>query len=218
MDNTNLYSEIIKRFEPVYEQIDLNWYHTFYGKNPSETFSIIIGLGNWDCNYAASLDYANGNKSVYAIMGIWRIDSIGLPEFRVNEYLPIILHEFYHSFAPQLLENSIDHPLRESGEKIFSVVRETMTNQVYPIWEGMWNEAIVRAAVIKYMKDHNYEQSEIDGEIEIQKGKGFFWIEKLVDELESYDKQRDRYPTLDSYMPKLIEAYDIWAENIKRFE
>ena len=213
-DNADLYSEIIKRFIPIYEKMNLNWFRTFFGKEPTETFSIIIGLGNWDCNYAASLNYTNGNRNVFAFMGIWRIDSTSIPEFRVNEYFPIILHEFIHSFAPRLPENSKDHPLRESGQKIFSVVKDEMTAQAYPMWEGMWNEAIVRAAVIKYMKDHNFEQSEIENEIKLQKTKSFFWIEELVDELEKYDKQRDIYPTLDSYMPRLVEAYKIWADNI----
>ena len=213
-ENTDLYSEAVKRFTPIYEKMDLNWYHAFYGKELAETFLIIIGLGNWDCNYAVSLDYTNGHRNVYAFMGIWRIDSMGMPEFRVNEYFPIILHEFNHSFAPQLPENSKDHPLRESGEKIFSVVQGIMTEQVYPLWESMWNEAIVRAAVIKYMKDHNFEQPEIENEIKTQQSKGFFWIEELVAELENYDKQREKYPTLESYMPKLVEAYSVWAENI----
>ena len=48
----------------------------------------------------------------------------------------------------------------------------------------------------------------------IKEAFGFFWIKELVDELESYDKQRDKYPTLESYMPKLSEAYKIWAEKL----
>ena len=37
---------------------------------------------------------------------------------------------------------------------------------------------------------------------------GFVWIEDLLAELERYDKQRDIYPTLESYMPNLAEAYN----------
>jgi len=49
----------------------------------------------------------------------------------------------------------------------------------------------------------------------IKRTYGFFWIEELVEELENYDKQRDKYPTLESYMPKLAEAYKNWAENMQ---
>ena len=217
-NNADLYTETIKCFAPVYEKMNLNWYCTFYGKEPAETFSIIVGLGNWDCNYAANLDYTDGNRTVFAFMGIWRIDSLGMPEFRVNEYFPIILHEFNHSFAPQLPGNIKDHTLKESGEKIFSFVKDIMTSQAYPLWEVMLNEAIVRAAVIKYMKDNNFEQYEIETEIKIQKEKGFFWIEELVEELERYDEQRDKYPTLENYIPKLSEAYKIWAENLTNMQ
>ena len=42
----------------------------------------------------------------------------------------------------------------------------------------------------------------------------FFGIKELVGELENYNKQRDKYPTLESYMPQLADAYKIWVENI----
>ena len=48
--------------------------------------------------------------------------------------------------------------------------------------------------------------------INLEKENGFFLIEDLVDELENYDNQRDVYPTLESYMPKIIEAYTTWAK------
>ncbi len=217
-ENSDIYAEVAKRSIPIYEKMDLGWFRSFYGNDPKETFAIIIGLGNWNANYAASLDYTNGNKNVYAVMGIWRIDSTGMPEINASEYLPIIVHEFSHLFAPQIPENSKDHPLRGSGEKIFSVVKDEMINQAYPLWEPMFNEAIVRAAVIKYMKDHDFEKSEIENEIKLQKTRGFIWIEELVGELESYDRQRNQYQTLNDYMPKLIEAYKIWAENIQTMD
>jgi len=47
---------------------------------------------------------------------------------------------------------------------------------------------------------------------------GFIWIEELVAELESYENQRDRYPTLESYMPKIIEAYKIWAKKYRKLD
>ena len=48
----------------------------------------------------------------------------------------------------------------------------------------------------------------------IKEAFGFFWIAELVDELEKYNKQRDKYPTLESYMPKLAKAYKVWAEKL----
>jgi len=66
--------------------------------------------------------------------------------------------------------------------------------------------------MVKYMRDHNFEQSEIENEINLQKTKGFIWVEEFAEKLENYDKQRDKYPTLESYIPRLVDAYKVWAE------
>ena len=113
---------------------------------------------------------------------------------------------------------------RESGERIFSDVKDIMAKQAYSTWESMMYEYLVRAAVIKYVKDSDfyqqmmgdYYQQMIEYLINLEKEQGFIWVEELVDELESYDKHRDIYPTLESYMPKLIETYKIWAEKSKQ--
>ena len=214
-DNADLYAEAIRRYIPVYERVDINWYRTFFGKEINETLSIIICLGNGSANYADALYFSNGSRIVYVLMGASESDSIGFPEFNVREVLPVLLHEFIHEFAPQLFGNTKDHPLRESGEKLFSVVKDEMTLNAYTTWTSMFNEAIVEASVIKYMKDNRFEQSEIERQIKLNKIKGCLWIEEFVDELESYDRQRNQYPTLDSYMPRLIEAHKIWADNIQ---
>ena len=214
--NADLYAETVKSFAPIYEQVDLNWYRTFYGKEPTETFKIIIGLGNGSHNYGPSLDYNSGERTVYAVMGVNEPSYIdGIPVFRMTN-LPILLHEFNHSFINYLTEKNLD-AFRESGEKIFSFVEDDMKNQAYGSWETMMNEALVRAAVIKYMKDHNFEQSTIAMEVMQQKHLyGFIWIDELVDELDNYDRQRGQYLTLEDYMPKLIDFYKILAEKIKK--
>ena len=215
-DNADLYTETVNRFIPIYEQIDLNWYLNFYGKDPNEAFLIIIGVGNGSNNYGLSLDYSNGDKKIYAIVGVWKTDDTGMPVFDISSFLSL-LHEFNHSFVNYLTEKNKDE-FRENGEKIFSFVKNQMTNQAYIRWETMLNEALVRASVIKYMKDHKFEHSIINELIKREKENGFLWIEELVDELENYDRQRDKYPTLESYMPRLIEAYKIWSEKIQSIE
>jgi len=101
---------------------------------------------------------------------------------------------------------------RDSGEKISSDI----ITEAYSSWEVVLDETLVNASMIMYMKDNNFGQSEIEMWIGLIKSAfGFFWIEELVDELESYNKQRDKYPTLESYMPKLAEAYKIWTENAR---
>ncbi|MDR2036837.1 MAG: DUF4932 domain-containing protein [Bacteroidales bacterium] len=212
--NADLYAEVVRRFAPIYDQVDPNWCFSFFGKKPKEIFSIKIGLGTGGNCYGVYLDDTNGNRRVYAIMGIQSFDHTGLPEFSTLFDLPLVIHEFSHPFIDNLTEKNKEI-FRESGEKIFSVAKNVIGIEAYPSWQIVLDEALVHASVIKYMKDHDFKQSEIETWIKLlEENFGFFWIEELVDELENYEIQRDKYPTLESYMPELAEAYKIWTENI----
>ena len=191
---------------------------TFFGKESSDDFLIIIGVGNGPSCYGQSVDDADGSRTVYAIMGAWQTDDEGMPVY--DRHLPysdtsvlaILLHEFSHSFVNYLTEKYKDL-FRESAERVSSVLKSRDKLAGGFPWKTMLDEALVRASVIKYMKDHDFAQSEIDGEIKVHKDWwGFLWLEELVAELESYDRQRDIYPTLESYVPKLVEFYKVWAE------
>lgn len=212
--NKNLYSEVEKRFFPIYQSIDVSWYHRFYGKEPTEKFLIVNGLGNGGANYGVAVHIPNTKKEVYAILGTWSIDSLGIPQFSKEEYVPILLHEFNHSFVNYLLEKDPSN-FKNSGEQLFSLLKDKMRSQAYGSWETMLNEAMVRAAVIKYMKDHHFSPENIQDEINKQLARGFYWINELVAELEKYDTQRDKYPTLEHYMPILAQAYIAYTSNIQ---
>jgi len=56
-DNADLYDEAVKRFAPIYEQINLNWLFSFFGKEPTEIFLIKIGFGLGGNSYGVNLDY-----------------------------------------------------------------------------------------------------------------------------------------------------------------
>ncbi len=212
-NNADLYKSASNKFLPIYEDIDLEWYKSFYGKEPNEKFIIVNGLGNGGANYGVDVVLANKSRKVYAIMGTWTVDSLGMAEFGLNDYFPLLIHEFNHSFVNNLIDKNITE-LEKSGEALYEVVGKQMASQAYVDYKIMLSEALVRAAVIRYMKDHNFKKEIVDHEIQDQIDKGFFWIEELEKELEKYSKQRKKYPTLESYMPQIILAYDRYAINI----
>lgn len=205
--NEALYKQAALNFMPVYENIDVDWYRNFYGQQSNDIFRIILSMSNGGSNYGASVVDKNGVRNVYSVMGAWTTDSTGMVVYPSKNYLATLIHEFAHSFIEF---NSDD--FRDSGEKIFAVVREQMASQAYGWWPTVIEEAAVRASVVKYLKDHNVPQREVDQEIFNQKRRGFVWIGGLVDEFEKYATQRAEYPTFQSYIPKLVEAYVAFAQ------
>lgn len=212
-DNADLYAEAAKCFAPLYEQADSNWCASFFGKEPSETFLTIIGMGVWGNCFGVNVDYPNGGREVYAIMGLRDIDHAGLPVFSKFPNLPILIHEFSHPFVDGLTAKH-KGTFRDSGEKIYTTLKDALETEAYPSWEVVLDEALINASVTMYMKDHGFEQSEIASWTKlIKEAFGFFWIEELMGELERYEQQRDKYPTIESYMPQLAEAYKSWTVN-----
>ncbi|WCO01069.1 DUF4932 domain-containing protein [Psychroserpens ponticola] len=211
--NKELYKTASNRFKNVYQNLDLEWYQNFYGAKPKGEFRIINGLGNGGASYGPHIMYPNGNEVVYAIMGTWSVDSLGMPNYEMKEYFPTILHEFNHSFINHLVEKYRSQ-LQESGTIIFNKVKDEMNKQAYGNWKTMYDEALVRATVIKYMKDHNYDRRSIEKELDEQLNSSFLWTDALVKELERYDNNRDSYPTLEHFMTELVIFFNNTASEI----
>lgn len=211
--NKELYKTASKRFKKVYQNLDLEWYQNFYGAKPKGEFRIINGLGNGGANYGPKVIFQNGNEVVYAIMGTWSVDSLSIPTYEIKDYFPTLLHEFNHSFVNHLVEKYRSE-LQESGTIIFDKVKDEMNRQAYGNWKTMFDEALVRSAVIKYMKDHNFDKKTIENELNEQLSSSFLWTDELVKELERYDNNRDKYPTLESFMPEIVKFFNLTASKI----
>jgi len=205
-ENEELFREVSNRFSQVYRTLDLNWFQSFYGKKAEENFNISVSLGCGAHSYGSSYTLPNTVKEVFAIMGTWKVDETGMPVYEKDEYLPTIVHEFNHSFVNPLLAK-YKESFEESGKGIYKAVEYEMSQQAYGNWQFMLNEALVRASVIKYFIDHGVSESEIQMMLNNEFNKGFLWINGLVDELKKYGNQRSIYPTLESYIPNLSNAY-----------
>ena len=216
-DNEDIYHEATVRFLHVYDSLDPDWYSSFYGEKLSEKFIIIIGVGNGGNHYGVSFQISDSEKEVYAIMGAWDTDDSGMVDFDNNSYFPYLIHEFNHSFINTLLDKN-KVLFRNNGEKIMEKLEDEMRAQAYANWETVLNEALVRASVIKYLIDHDFNKTAIEVSLENEISNSFLWIRELVGELEKYDTQRSLYPTLSSYMPKIAEAYNSYSETIIKFD
>ncbi len=205
-ENGDFYAVAVERFQPVYEALNQDWYHRFYGQAPNETFHILLAPGNGYANYGPGAEGLDGTRNVYSILGAFP-DAEGMPIYPMGRVLPLVVHEFNHSFINHLIQSNLSK-LQAAGERLFSIVEEAMRQQAYTGWEEMMAEALVRAAEVKYRKDHGATTSEIDRAIEEHTARGFFWIEALVAELDNYDRGREVYPTLESYMLRIIELYN----------
>ncbi|MCJ8211792.1 DUF4932 domain-containing protein [Mucilaginibacter sp. RS28] len=206
-----------ERFDLLFKKLDASWYRQFYGSAGSEQFNIIIGLGNGGGNYGPHLNIPGKQQTAYAIIGPGSFDEQGDPTFEIDSYLPTLIHEFNHSFI-NYLSDLYEKELTKPGQLIFEKEGPKMLRMAYGEWKTMLNEAMVRAAVILYLERHDTNKAIIDQEIKSEQSRGFVWMPQLVELLHRYEASRDKYPTLQSFMPEVVNFYQNVSANINKYE
>lgn len=159
-----LYERGIRSYQDnVISHFDVDWYADFYGNEPQETFSVIIGFCNGGGSYGADRQIKGHKKEVFAIVGYY-VNKEDMPMYS-KEYLPTLIHEFNHSFINHFLdENKYPDYVKElepAATDLFNSSRWSMAKQAYGNWKTVINESLVRAAVICYMLDKDYKPEEI---------------------------------------------------------
>ena len=96
---------------PIYKSIDTQWYNDFYGQKSNDRFHIILSMSNGPGNYGPSVTDKENIHNVFSVMGAWVTDSVGMVVYPPELILPILIHEFNHSFI-----NFDPEMFRTSGE------------------------------------------------------------------------------------------------------
>jgi hypothetical protein len=202
-----MYDRAVTRLQSLLEkEAHLEWFDDFFGARPGAEFHIALGIVNGPSNYGPHIKLAD-REEYYCILGVWRCRFFGLGEPKFDKkMLPTVIHEFCHSYANRIVDAHLTQ-LEKPGIKIFEKIRDRMQRMAYGNWQTMMRESLVRACVVRYMAEtegSNAAQRQINREI----GLGFSWIPELSDLLAQYEQQRDKYPTVDTFFPNIVDFFN----------
>jgi hypothetical protein len=82
-----------------------------------------------------------------------------------------------------------------------------MKRQAYGTWDNMMRESVLRACGIRYSLA-TQGKAAADKVATYEEGRGFSWAGDLAKCLQEYEDHRDRYPTLDAFMPKIVDFFN----------
>ncbi len=202
-----LYAETASRVQSLLKtSAHLEWFESFFGPRKGSRFVLAVGLLNGGGNYGASCRDANGEE-LYCILGVWFADAQGMPYFD-RMYLPVIIHEFTHTYANPVVDAHLP-ALRSAGEILYPYVARQMEAQAYGAWETMMRESLVRACVLRYQL--KYERGWGALQMLDERLRSFLWIDGLFQRLAEYEADRAKYPTLDTFMPRVVDFFDEYA-------
>ncbi len=194
------------RFATTLAAVDLAWYPRFYGQAPSLTYHLLLGMNNGGGNYGPRLIHEDGRMELFSIIGCWTHDDAGNPAYPPDKgYLPTIIHEFNHSFVNPAVAR--DWKQFSGAEPVYAAVADPMKRIAYGNAQTMVNESLVRAAVIVYFQDHREDPLRNLKRIRQEQALGFFWMDRLVELLNQYQRQRAQYPTFTAFMPQVASFY-----------
>jgi hypothetical protein len=97
------------------------------------------------------------------------------------------------------------------GPGLYERVRPQMQRQAYASWETMMRESLVRACVVRW-RYANQGPAAGMAEITEQWSRGFLWTAALSRALADYEAAREKYPTLESFMPRVAECFESYAK------
>ena len=213
--HNDIYKKGIKSFQDnVTSSFNADWYSNFYGNKPQENYTIIIGFCNGGGNYGVTRQLKGRKKDVFAIVGYF-VNEEDVPMYN-KRYLPTLIHEFNHSFINHYLdENKYPEHVKQleaAANALYMNSLMSMSQQAYGSWQTMINESLVRAAVICYMLDNEFEKEDIRNVLLEQVQRNFRWMPELVTLLRKYEKKQSKYGNFENFYPNVISFFKEYAQ------
>lgn len=205
-----LYETTESRMRVLMEkEAHLEWFHQYFGERPQAVFTVALGLLNGGCCYGPHCRDKAGREELFCILGVWETDAQGLPTFD-RGMVGTAVHEFGHSYANAIIDRHA-RELSGAGEKLYKPMARQMRAQAYGDALTMLRESLDRACEVRYHRQYDGEQA-AQRAIRYEKGRGFLWTEELSNLLGEYEAQRERYPTLESFAPRLVAFFNEYAQ------
>jgi hypothetical protein len=211
--HSSLYDLAATRMQAVMDEHGvIDWFDSFFGDRPGARFELLLGILNGPANYGARIRISADDEILYCILGVWGTDEDGQPSFD-ERVLSTVVHEFSHSYCNPLVDKYAEE-LEPLAKPIFARVEKAMRSMAYGHWNTMMRESLVRASVIRYLAAKQGEEA-AEKRVQTEKERKFFWMDGLVNLLGEYEQNRDTYPTLDDFFPRITAYFEAYIDRLK---
>ncbi|MFC1637051.1 DUF4932 domain-containing protein [Planctomycetota bacterium] len=196
-----LYETGIRSCQAVMAQHDLQtWLDEFFGVEEMGDLRLVLGFLNGPSNYGPRFTAGKIHEK-YAIIDMPLPDAEGNPVFHPRK-LETAAHEFCHSFANPVVDKYMEQ-LQPAGEKLYAAKAPLMKRIGYQNWRSLMYESAVRACVTSYIRN-SFEPEHLQNYLDIEAGCGFVWIKELSNLLQTYETNRNKYSTFESFFPEFV--------------
>jgi hypothetical protein len=202
-EHTGFYQEIAAGVEALVNPGDLALLEEYYGMRQHSYNIILVPLFHAG-GFGPRLAREDGTFDVYSINGPHTLDGDLLTFGSPEDFRQLIWHEFSHSFINPLVEQAWEEIKPYSG--LYAPIEKKMRKQAYEEWQSAVNEHLIRAITAR-LAAREFGPEAGRRALETDRRLGFRYIDALADRLVEYEANRDRYPTLESFIPRLLAVF-----------
>jgi len=209
---SEIYEKGIRSCEDLMAQLDTGtWLADFFGVKECGDLKLVLGFVNGFCSYGVRFT-TEGTSEKYAIVGMRPFDPANTVIFRPIQ-IGTTVHEFCHSFVNPVVDKYIDQ-MQPAGKRLFAAHGPAMRMMGYQKWESIMYETAVRACVASFVR-HSFEPMYMDYYLKDEVKAGFIWTEDMGNFLKTYENNRDKYPTFESFFPEFVAFFNGYSEKVK---
>ena len=209
LQQKDLYARVEEAFNAINQKVDYSWFSSYFGSQSGSSFRIVLSLLVGPHNYGCSALMKDGSNALSPVIGCCDMNGNGDISYDAKVVLPIAIHEFCHHYCNPL-NAQFWSLMDQSAEKVYKEKELQMRQSAYGSAMTMMNETFVRASVIRYMKIH-YPQVDESALIKSEEEQGFILTQTLCEALKQYEQQRDKYATMNDFMP-------VYAQSVNDFD
>lgn len=198
------YGEMLKQYTDAFPEWDMiQAMDTYYGKSMAEHTVVLVPLF-FPVGYGHGLSRADG-LHVYSMLGPVKSDG-DIPLFGSEAtIIDMVIHEFGHSFLP--INAFDDAAMAEEVARsryLMEPIRQQMESLDYKQWNTVYEELVLRAAVI----DITVRSTGVSPKqaLQAERNQGFLYIDDVYEVLQVYSESRGKYPTFDLFVPVITDC------------
>lgn len=165
-------------------------------------FNVILNFLGWG-NFGPHVVKKNSTE-LYAVITPEKT-ALLIPTFDIGALYRLLWHEFAHSFANPAVETVRDQFAKL--DYLWEPVKDSMKAKAYHTWDAVVHEHLTEAVACRLAAQKFGEDAGEMNFIRNQKGSGWLYLYPLLEDLKYYEANRKIYPTLNSFMPKIIASF-----------
>ncbi|MHC4440702.1 MAG: DUF4932 domain-containing protein [Planctomycetota bacterium] len=188
------------------------WLSDFYGVTNTGDLKLVLGFVNGFANYGPR--FTDGRISEkYAIIGMRPFDPANTVIF-LPQQIGIVAHEFCHSFTNPVVDKYMDK-LQPTGERLYKKHGPALRSRGCQEWRSMMYETAVRACVASFIRNSVVDPGYMEHYLKREDRHGFVWTEDMGNFLKTYENNRDKYPTFESFFPEFVKFLNDYSIKAK---